>query len=127
MFSAILERISDDDAFISHNAKAKCSASLHLLVLLKFLGSNGNEASTFKLAMYFHLSHGGFCLVLKRMVKVLLKHKASTVFWPDAEEKKEISARIEAKYGFPNCVGYIDGTLFPLELKPKKNGEDYFS
>ncbi|GAU95304.1 hypothetical protein RvY_06946-1 [Ramazzottius varieornatus] len=36
-------------------------------------------------------------------------------------------ARILADSGFPDCVGMLDGTLIPLEYKPKKDGEDYWS
>src|SRR5215469_13204116 len=49
------------------------------------------------------------------------------VFWPDATERGEISHRIRAVSGFPSCLGFIDGTLFPLEEKPGKDGEDYYS
>ena len=34
---------------------------------------------------------------------------------------------IKATSGFPFCIGFIDGTLFPLEEKPSKDGEDYYS
>ncbi|GAV04551.1 hypothetical protein RvY_14818 [Ramazzottius varieornatus] len=37
------------------------------------------------------------------------------------------NARILADSGFPDCVGMLDGTLIPLEYKPKKDGEDYWS
>jgi len=37
-----------------------------------------------------------------------------------------ISARISKVHGFVNCVGLIDGTLFPLAFAPTLNGEDYF-
>ena len=31
------------------------------------------------------------------------------------------------KYSFKNCIGMLDGTLFPLEYKPTYNGEEYFT
>jgi DDE superfamily endonuclease len=43
------------------------------------------------------------------------------------DERQEIAARIKEKYGFPSCLGFIDGTLLPLEFKPSLNGEDYYS
>jgi hypothetical protein len=49
------------------------------------------------------------------------------VAWPGDEEKQEISHRIRAASGFPSCLGFIDGTLFPLAEKPGKDGEDYYS
>lgn len=112
--------------FLIFLVREKNSVELHLLVLLKFLGSNGNEATISKLGMFFQISKGSFRNTLKRAVSVLLKHLRDAVFWPEADERKEISLRIKSQYKFPNCVGIIDGTLFPLELKPKKNGEDYF-
>ena len=30
------------------------------------------------------------------------------------------------KHGFVNCVGLIDGTLFPLAFAPTLNAEGYF-
>jgi hypothetical protein len=38
-----------------------------------------------------------------------------------------IADRIRKKFDIPNCVGIIDGTLFPLETIPIINGEDYFT
>eukprot|EP00979_Chaetoceros_neogracilis_P011635 scaffold2927_cov268-Chaetoceros_neogracile.AAC.40 len=129
MFWAIHERIRDDVEFVSvSQAKRKRGSSeLHLLVLLKFLGSNGNEATPSKLGQFFKMSKGSFLIYRDRMVVVLLKHLDDTVFWPEADERKEIAKRIEKKYLFPNCVGFPDGTLLPLEVKPNLSGEDYFS
>lgn len=129
MFWAIHERISDDVEFVSVSPvkRKRGSSELHLLVLLKFLGSNGNEATPSKLGQFFKMSKGSFLSYRDRMVVVLLKHLDDTVFWPEADERKEIAKRIEEKYLFPNCVGFPDGTLLPLELKPSLNGEDSFS
>ena len=121
MFWAIHNRISMDSMF--HITRKQGSAALHLLVLLKFLGSNGNEATISKLGQFFGLSKGGFALHLERMMVVLLKRKDKALFWPGPEERKEIAARIEDKHAFPNCVGLIDGTLLPLEIKPSRNGD----
>ena len=30
-------------------------------------------------------------------------------------------------HGFVNCIGLIDGTLFPLAYVPMVNGEDYYT
>ena len=39
-------------------------------------------------------------------------------FWPDKEERKNISHSFEKKYHIPNIVGIADGTLLPLAFKP---------
>ena len=33
----------------------------------------------------------------------------------------------ERLMGFVNCIGLIDGTLFPLAFSPIVNGEDYYT
>jgi len=125
---AIHKCIRDDEEFLSVPPvrQKRGSSELHLLILLKFLGSNGNEATTSKLGQLFKMSKGSFLIYRNRMVVVLLKYLDDTVFW-EADERKEIAKRIEEQILFPNCVGFPDRTLLPLELKPKLSGEDYFS
>ena len=87
MFWAVHERISDDEEFNSLPGKRnKGLSELHLLVLLKFLGCNGNEATSSKLGQFFKMSKGSFLNYRDQMVVVLLKHLDDTVFWPEADE-----------------------------------------
>ena len=51
------------------------------------------------------------------IVDVLYKE---TVFWPDEQERQEISHRFQAAYKLPNLVGVADGTLFPLAFRPSR-------
>ena len=65
-FWALHEKIKDDEMFNKvRGTKEKTSSELHLLVLLKFLGSNGNEATPSKLGQYFQMSKGCFMEILK--------------------------------------------------------------
>ena len=81
-----------DSTFQNDSSNKKGSAALHLLVLLKFLGSNGNKASISKLGHFFGLSKGGFLLHLERMVVILLKRKEEALFWPgQMNEKKSLN------------------------------------
>ena len=100
---------------------------VHLLVLLKYLGTCGNDSSAVKLALLFGIGYGTVLNYIRLAMKAILRLKAETVFWPGEEERIHISTRILSDYGFPNCVGIVDGTLFPLEFKPRLNGEDYFT
>ena len=56
----------------------------------------------------------------------ILMLKDEVIFWPDAEERSSISQFFDESCKFINCIGIVDGTLFPLEYKPAFNGEDYF-
>ena len=42
-----------------------------------------------------------------------------TVVWPDENERKEIAKRMHEGFGFPGCVGVVDGTLFNLAFCPQ--------
>ena len=57
----------------------------------------------------------------------ILKHHDQVIKWPNKEERKNISGRIQKMHGFINCIGVIDGTLFPLAVAPMLNAEDYFT
>ena len=59
--------------------------------------------------------------------QAILKVQKKFIVWPDEEERKQIGSRIKQARGFVNCVGLIDGTLFPLAFAPTLNAEDYFT
>ena len=39
----------------------------------------------------------------------------------------EIVRRHQLEYGFPNCLGFVDGTLVPIYQKPIAQGERYYT
>ena len=56
-----------------------------------------------------------------------MKYREQVIKWPSKEEQQNISGRIRKAHGFVNCIGLIDGTLFPLAFAPMVNREDYFT
>ena len=48
---------------------------------------------------------------------------ASSIFWPDEAEREEIDEAFNNLNDFPNCIGIVDGALFPLWSKPQR--EDF--
>ena len=98
-----------------------------LLVLLNYLGHDGNGGSPHNVADFFGISVGGFYAHLKRSMKAVLTFVDEVLTWPDEEERKRIAAEFEKIAGFPNCVGAIDGTLFPLAMKPSHDHDSYYT
>ena len=49
------------------------------------------------------------------------------VTWPSAARRSRIAERIQAKYGFPDCVGVVDGTHVVLDQRPAICGETYWN
>jgi len=96
------------------------------MVFLKYLGSYGNEASLQKIGLVMGMSKGAVNDCVIRVSKAILKLQKKFIRWPDEEEWKQIGSRIKQAHGFVNCVGLIDGTLFPLAFSPTLNAEDYF-
>jgi hypothetical protein len=52
-----------------------------------------------------------------RALKAIHRLKSKVVTWPDEDECKIIAKRIFKEFGWPNCIGLIDGTLFPLAFE----------
>ena len=120
--------VEDDQEFRSVSGKqVKRSSMLHVMVLLKFLGSYGNDAALAKLGLMLGISKGAVNDYVRRACNAILKHRDTVIKWPSVEERRDISGRIRKAHGFVNCVGLIDGTLFPLSFAPMVNGEDYYT
>jgi len=120
--------IEDDEVFQRMPGKVGKQASmLHVMVFLKFLGSYGNAAALQKIGHMLGISKGAVNDYIKRTCDAILKHREQVIKWPSIEERRNISGRIRKVHGFVNCIGLIDGTLFPLAFAPTLNGEDYYT
>ena len=99
-----------------------------LLIFLYVLGATGSDAQHRKIRSRFNISVGTIHLYVERCTDAVLQLlEKDAVHWPDARSRKETARRIQRKYGFPNCIGFLDGTILPLEFKPSLYGEDYYS
>lgn len=127
-FFRLVKLVKSDPAFLTAGKRPfRGGAELHLMALLKFLGSYGNGNSALDIGKFLSIARGSVHNYINRAISAVLKLEASTITWPDVDERRVIAQRIKQKYGFVNCVGITDGTLFPLATKPRCNGEDYFS
>jgi hypothetical protein len=97
------------------------------LVFLYSLGADGSDSNYKKIGIRFRISHGNVQIFIDRCTRAIkFIFESEVISWPDANERKFISQRFQAKYGFSNCVGIIDGSVFPLAFKPSKYGEEYW-
>ena len=124
-----LNRMVEHDEVFSQclGKRSKRPSMLHIMVLLKYLGSYGNEASLQKMGQAMGISKVAVNECVMRASSAILKLQKKVISWPEDEEWKRISARIINAHGFVNCVGLIDGTLFPLAFAPMLNGDVYFT
>lgn len=107
--------------------RPQAAVAHQLLIFLYVLGASGSDANYKKVGTRFKIGHGTIQLYVERCTKAVLSLlEADSVNWPDAADRKTIAKRIQAKYGFPNCIGFLDGTILPLEFKPSLYGEEYW-
>jgi len=68
---------------------------VHIRVLLKYLGSYGNEASLQKIGHMMGISKGSVNDHVTWACNAILKHRNQVIKWPNKEEQRNISGRIK--------------------------------
>jgi DDE superfamily endonuclease len=127
-FNQLTTLLKKDKVFTNYDKKMeKRDPVLQIMVFLKYLGSYGNSASALMIGRAMGISKGAVLDYVYRTATAICNLRQHVIKWPNEQGRKEISQRIQEDFDFPNCVGLIDGTLFPLAFKPKLNGEDYFT
>jgi hypothetical protein len=63
--------------------------------------------------------------VTRRVLEALVLLGSLFLKCPDAVQREEILAVMKNK-GFEECVGFVNGTTFPLFQRPGKDGEVFF-
>lgn len=127
-FNELVQFIQDDPVFYSgyEPGRTQRRVEFQLMTLLKFLGSEGTASSNPDLRNVFNTGHGTNVLYIRRVTQALRNRRESYIYWPNEEERNDIQAAIEEKSGLPNCVGIVDGTLFPLAFSPQtEDSPDY--
>eukprot|EP00985_Skeletonema_marinoi_P019586 scaffold11300_cov124-Skeletonema_marinoi.AAC.2 len=76
---------------------------------------------------YFKIGHGSVKNCRKRARKAILRCVEEKYYnWPDENERRKIAKWFKKEFNLPNCVGVMDGTLFPLEFEPEtEDAGDY--
>lgn len=127
-FYKLVDLIKDHPIFQSNRNKGikQAPPEKQLMVFLKYIGTEGSGSSNSQLRQDFRIGHGTAEIYRNRVITAILDLKHQVIQWPDVHERKKISRRIFEKYGWPNCVGFIDGTLFPLSFPPQSvDAPDY--
>ena len=122
----IYEKIKDHEVFKNKRGPKQMHPKHQLMVLLNYLGTEGSGANNYRQKSYFRIGRGSTNNARKRARKAILSLSDDYVKWPNEEERKKISDVYKNKFNLPNCVGVIDGTLFPLVFMPQtKDASDY--
>ncbi|GAB0098313.1 protein ANTAGONIST OF LIKE HETEROCHROMATIN PROTEIN 1 [Sergentomyia squamirostris] len=124
-FHFILLEISTDPVFIEKSGNQMPVEKQLALVLFR-LGNSGDSASIAKIAALFGVGDGGTVdKITHRVFVAILNLKTKYLYWPDAMERKQMTQN--TLHELPGCVGYMDGTEFPLAEAPIQDPESYYS
>ena len=119
-FNYVLAHIQDDPVFQKgQRGREQRPVAYQLMTTLKALGTEGSGFSNPSLRHVFHTGRGTSTLYMDRVVTALRNLKQDFLHWPEDDAKKTIKSAIEELSGLPNCVGIIDGTMFPLGFEPE--------
>jgi len=90
-----------DQEFRSVSRKlGKRSSMLHIILLLKFLGSYCNEAALQKLGLMLAISKWAVNDYVRRACNAILNQCEQVIKWPSIEERRNINGRIRKANGF---------------------------
>ncbi|MBW0525384.1 hypothetical protein O181_065099 [Austropuccinia psidii MF-1] len=125
VFIYIYNKIKDHSSFQNHSTCKQLPISHQLALTLERLGSNGNAGLVGKFARNFNVGHGTVVLITRRVIRAINSYKEEYIKWPNSHRQCEISYLMRQE-GFEGCMGFINGTTFPLCQKPAWQGEVYF-
>ena len=126
-FYAVVDLIKGDPVFQRKGKKPQQPVAHQVALVLNRLGTTGNGSSVGATAQKFGYSVGSVEKFTERVLTALYNLANEYIAWPDGKERKDIARRAGDRYGFPGCVGFLDGTHFIFTQKPGIDGEVYFT
>jgi hypothetical protein len=124
-FWLIVDMIRNHDIFKSPR-KPQALVMHQLMMLLCFLGTEGNNMSDRKGRYVFRAGKGTIRCYKGQVIQgpaILDCLYNSYIKWPDQAEQRVITENVRTKFGLPNCVGVTDGALLSLAFRPST--DDY--
>ncbi|XP_003389956.1 PREDICTED: protein ANTAGONIST OF LIKE HETEROCHROMATIN PROTEIN 1-like [Amphimedon queenslandica] len=75
----------------------------------------------------FGVSKASVCLAIRQVCRAILTTLLERyIKWPSGENLKNIISGFKHKFGFPQCVGAVDGTHIPI-ISPEDYPADYYN
>ncbi|POM80901.1 Hypothetical protein PHPALM_1203 [Phytophthora palmivora] len=124
-FWFVLSQIEGHPVFRNASPHSQAAVTLQLAVALDRLGNYGNGVSLGRTLILWGIGKGTCVAYTTRVLEALNDLSSTFVVWPNKRKRRAMSRRM-ASQGFKGCVGFIDGTTFPLSQKPAVDGECYF-
>ncbi|MBW0548227.1 hypothetical protein O181_087942 [Austropuccinia psidii MF-1] len=124
-FLGICNLIKNSNIFHNNSTCAQLDICQQLALTLERLGMNGTRTSVGRLARLYCISRGGVVMASGWVIEAIYQIGGNYLRWPNLEERQEISSYMAGE-GFPGCIGFLDGTTFPLYQRPGLDGKVFF-
>jgi DDE superfamily endonuclease len=127
-FDFILDKIASNPIFANNSPNEQLPVKHQLHIALWRFGRFGNGASTIDVSKKFSIGEGTVQKITDRVVAAILALQGEYLSWYSSpNDLARMKSRIYESSGFPNCVGFLDGTTVVLAEKPVHDGELYYN
>jgi hypothetical protein len=127
-FDNLVELLQEHPSFHNNSLVQQAPVREQVAIALERLGCNGNSSGTLKLARLGGVSEGSILNYTARVISAILDNLVPQFLtWPSTNERLLTSARFSEKYGFPGCVGIVDGTHVILHNSPSFDAPSYWT
>jgi hypothetical protein len=126
-FEDVVRTLGTHDVFQSRGTKPQKPALLQIAIAVYHFGGTISKHRT---AQVFGISPGSVQKYVERFITAVLSLLPEYIVWPKPHtaEYKRVTDMHFLQYGFPNCLGFVDGSLVPLWRKPSgEEGGYYFT
>ncbi len=120
-FEFIFNMIKDDAIFVNPSpisTSQQRSVYFQLFVALSRFACHGDGWCLDRACECFRIGHGTILLYTERVCEAIGRHVNHWIKWPNAVQRRDLSALGESKYGFPGFIASCDGTLISLRRAP---------
>lgn len=125
-FQHIVQMIEHDPVFDKNSNNPQDPISLQLHYALYKLGHDGSAVGYIEAASKWGVSKGHVYNTTSRVVEALCNLKDTVICWPSTRKRRYESMSNDAREGFLEAVGKIDGMDIVLKYKPGGNYNEVF-
>lgn len=124
-FDELVAILAPNPIFVSTGCKPQRHIKYQLVTFLVRYGHRGTD--TMEVARQIGIGHGTATKYCQRVCRAIRELRSTYLRWPDEARKEVISGEIEDASGFPNCLGFCDGSLIQFTEEPGQYGHVFRS
>jgi hypothetical protein len=125
----LLRLIERHPIFYNESTMPQRPVSHQLLTFLFFMAADGSAGSWVRIGAQMGIGEGTVQLYVNRVLTAILSREEELIVWPDpnTESYRKTTDLHLLRHGLPDCLGFVDGTQFPIFRKPiGDNGKAYY-